>query len=115
MPGTYVTGWAKRGPSGFIGTNKSCAHETTENLVADLNAGKLRQPSRAQSDLVELVRTRRPDYVDRAGWAAVDRAERARGADWNRIRDKIVDAEEAARIARSADRPRRRLGLRRNR
>ncbi|UCZ59130.1 FAD-dependent oxidoreductase [Mycolicibacterium phocaicum] len=36
---TYVTGWIKRGPTGFIGTNKSCAQETVRALVADYNAG----------------------------------------------------------------------------
>ena len=40
-PGTYVAGWIKRGPSGFIGTNKSCAQQTVRSLVADLNAGLL--------------------------------------------------------------------------
>ncbi|MGB3371000.1 MAG: FAD-dependent oxidoreductase [Rhodococcus sp. (in: high G+C Gram-positive bacteria)] len=39
--GTYVTGWIKRGPSGYIGTNKSCAQSTVLNLVADFNAGLL--------------------------------------------------------------------------
>lgn len=37
----YVTGWIKRGPTGFIGTNKSCAQETVRSLVADYNAGLL--------------------------------------------------------------------------
>ena len=39
--GVYATGWIKRGPSGFIGTNKSCAQETVRALVADYNAGLL--------------------------------------------------------------------------
>lgn len=39
--GAYVTGWIKRGPTGFIGTNKSCAQETVRSLVADYNAGLL--------------------------------------------------------------------------
>jgi ferredoxin/flavodoxin---NADP+ reductase len=38
---TYVTGWIKRGPTGFIGTNKSCAQETVRSLVADYNSGLL--------------------------------------------------------------------------
>ena len=39
--GVYVTGWIKRGPTGFIGTNKSCAQETVRSLVDDYNAGLL--------------------------------------------------------------------------
>jgi ferredoxin--NADP+ reductase len=38
---TYVVGWIKRGPTGFIGTNKTCAQETVEQLVQDANAGLL--------------------------------------------------------------------------
>ncbi len=41
VPGSYVTGWIKRGPTGFIGTNKSCAQETVRALVDDFNAGLL--------------------------------------------------------------------------
>ncbi|MEX3646906.1 FAD-dependent oxidoreductase [Mycolicibacterium porcinum] len=39
--GAFVTGWIKRGPTGFIGTNKSCAQETVRSLVDDYNAGLL--------------------------------------------------------------------------
>ncbi len=42
VPRTYVAGWIKRGPSGFIGTNRSCAQETVRALVYDWNAGLLR-------------------------------------------------------------------------
>jgi ferredoxin--NADP+ reductase len=42
MPGTYVVGWAKRGPTGFIGTNKGCSQDTVAALVDDHNAGLLR-------------------------------------------------------------------------
>jgi len=44
LPGTYVVGWIKRGPTGFIGTNKSCAQETVATLVEDHNAGRLSPP-----------------------------------------------------------------------
>lgn len=39
VPGMYVVGWIKRGPNGFIGSNKSCARETVNSLLADLNSG----------------------------------------------------------------------------
>ena len=38
-PGTYVAGWVKRGPTGFIGTNKSCAQETVARGVLCVGAG----------------------------------------------------------------------------
>ncbi|GAA1481510.1 FAD-dependent oxidoreductase [Gordonia sinesedis] len=38
VPGMYVTGWIKRGPSGFIGTNKTDSAETVTTLLSDLEA-----------------------------------------------------------------------------
>ena len=49
--GSYVAGWIKRGPTGFIGTNKSCAGQTVHNLVADYNAGLLADPAGKPSAL----------------------------------------------------------------
>ncbi|MXP22865.1 4Fe-4S dicluster domain-containing protein [Gordonia sp. HNM0687] len=40
-PGMYVTGWIKRGPSGFIGTNKTDSAETVASLLSDHESGKL--------------------------------------------------------------------------
>ncbi|MFT4127563.1 MAG: 4Fe-4S binding protein [Gordonia sp. (in: high G+C Gram-positive bacteria)] len=39
--GVYVTGWIKRGPSGFIGTNKTDSAETVGSLIDDLESGVL--------------------------------------------------------------------------
>jgi ferredoxin/flavodoxin---NADP+ reductase len=39
LPGEYVAGWLKRGPTGVIGTNKSDAAETVRSLLADLAGG----------------------------------------------------------------------------
>ncbi|MBF6331640.1 FAD-dependent oxidoreductase [Nocardia transvalensis] len=68
-PGTYVTGWIKRGPTGFIGTNKSCAQQTVQQLVDDFNAGRLPEPARDAADFDRLVTDRRPTAV-RGGAAA---------------------------------------------
>ena len=39
VPGEYVVGWAKRGPSGVIGTNKADAAATVALMREDLEAG----------------------------------------------------------------------------
>jgi ferredoxin--NADP+ reductase len=39
LPGEYVAGWLKRGPTGVIGTNKSDAAETVRCLLEDLVGG----------------------------------------------------------------------------
>jgi ferredoxin--NADP+ reductase len=46
VPGAYVVGWIKRGPRGFIGSNKTCARETVDALLADANAGLLGRAGR---------------------------------------------------------------------
>ncbi|MFC0623046.1 FAD-dependent oxidoreductase [Kribbella deserti] len=47
VPGTYVAGWIKRGPTGGIGTNRTCASETVSTLLADAIAKG--QPSVART------------------------------------------------------------------
>ena len=52
-PGVYVVGWIKRGPVGFIGTNKTCAQETVSTLLDDLDAGLPAPPAAGRTrDLV---------------------------------------------------------------
>lgn len=112
VPGTYVAGWIKRGPTGFIGTNKSCSLQTVQALVADFNAGRLTDPVARPAALTELVQSRQPDTVDSAGWRAIDAAEIARGADDGRPRNKftvVADMLEAASAAHQAPPLRRRL------
>ena len=117
--GSYVAGWIKRGPTGFIGTNKSCAAQTVHNLVADYNDGLLADPGtgRAKSAALDkLVRSRRPDVVDAAGWQAIDAAEMARGGQ-DRPRDKFTTVADMLAAVAAAPTPpmRQRLlaGLRR--
>ncbi|HEY1135132.1 MAG TPA: FAD-dependent oxidoreductase [Nocardioides sp.] len=109
VPGTYVAGWIKRGPSGYIGTNKSDAEETVAHLVADFNAGLLTAPTAAPDGFASLVRRRAPAALDRTDWWAVDSYERAWGAADGRPRRKLVDRAAMAEVvaARRASTPRR--------
>jgi ferredoxin--NADP+ reductase len=101
-PGSYVAGWIKRGPTGFIGTNKSCASETVHNLVADYNNGLLRDPAGKGFD--KLVRARQPNVIDAAGWKAIDAAEIARGGE-GRPRDKFTSIAVMLAAAAAAPTP----------
>jgi ferredoxin--NADP+ reductase len=109
VTGSYVAGWIKRGPTGFIGTNKSCAQETVNELVDDYNDGRLADPVGSPRALDELVRRRQPELIDRAGWRAIDTAEIARGAADGRPRDKFTSV--AAMLEAAADAPPPRRGL----
>jgi ferredoxin/flavodoxin---NADP+ reductase len=101
LPGEYVTGWIKRGPTGIIGTNKRDAQETVDALLADLDAGSLGTPSDPDRDsLEELLAERRPDHVTYAGWEAIDRTEKAVGEPQGRPRVKLCSLEELLEAAR---------------
>ncbi len=63
LPGEYVAGWLKRGPTGVIGTNKSDAAETVRCLLEDLAGGP------GQGD-VPLPRAGLLRYPDRPAPAA---------------------------------------------
>jgi ferredoxin--NADP+ reductase len=102
--GSYVAGWIKRGPTGFIGTNKSCAAHTVHNLVADYNSGLLADPERRPAALDKLVRSRQPAMVDAEGWKAIDAAEIARGGD-QRPRDKFTAVADMLAAAAGAPTP----------
>ncbi|TDD62902.1 4Fe-4S dicluster domain-containing protein [Kribbella antibiotica] len=58
-PGTYVVGWIKRGPTGGIGTNRSCAKQTVDALVADATAGHLAPPPGSRRKFLRLAKRRR--------------------------------------------------------
>jgi len=79
----YVVGWAKRGPSGVIGTNKSDAAAVVELLVADLKT-----PKKAGS-LDNLITHQ--IVVDQAGWQRINAMETVAGEVKGKPRVKIVD------------------------
>jgi ferredoxin--NADP+ reductase len=60
LPGEYVAGWLKRGPTGVIGTNKADAAETVQALLADLAGG----PDVGQGKLPRPGMLRLPDRED---------------------------------------------------
>ncbi|CAN5400041.1 FAD-dependent oxidoreductase [soil metagenome] len=94
-PGTYVAGWIKRGPTGFIGTNKSCALETVQGLVADYNNGALADPLAGAAALAKLVRLRQPEVVDAAGWEAIAAAETSSGTKFTAVAEMLAVAAAA--------------------
>jgi ferredoxin--NADP+ reductase len=99
VPGVYTAGWIKRGPSGIIGTNKKCAQETTALLLEDHAAGLLPAPTVTDDDLEPLIASRRPEYVDFAGWTKIDQHEQALGEPQGRPRVKLVNVDEMIRVA----------------
>jgi ferredoxin--NADP+ reductase len=95
MPGVYVAGWIKRGPTGVIGTNKKDAAETVEAMLEDLALGTLPSPAHPEPATVEsFVRQRQPAVVTYADWQRIDQLETARGEPQGRPRVKFTSTEE---------------------
>ncbi len=82
----YVVGWAKRGPSGVIGTNKSDAADVMKLLVEDLKTPK------DAGDITELLGD--AVVVSQSHWEAINAAEIAAGEPHGKPRIKSVDKQE---------------------
>jgi ferredoxin/flavodoxin---NADP+ reductase len=95
MPGVYVTGWIKRGPSGVIGTNKPDAAETVESILADADAGAVHAPPEPDPVAAEaFVRVRQPTVLSYEDWLRIDSAETAAGKAVGRPRVKFTTVDE---------------------
>ncbi|MFT4043260.1 MAG: 4Fe-4S binding protein [Gordonia sp. (in: high G+C Gram-positive bacteria)] len=90
IPGCYVLGWAKRGPSGGIGANKVCAQSTVEDFIRDAAAGKLIRTRRRGDEFTALLRSRTRHVIGYRGMRAIDRIERRRGIEQGRPRVKFT-------------------------
>ena len=82
----FVVGWAKRGPSGVIGTNKSDAAD-----VMKLLASKLTEPKNA-GDVAEIISHNK--VVTQMHWEQINAAEVAAGEPLGKPRRKAVSREE---------------------
>jgi ferredoxin--NADP+ reductase len=91
VPGLYVSGWIKRGPSGVIGTNKKDGTETATAMLEDAVAAAAASFGITDPAVVEtLVRGRQPDCVSYADWARLDAIEVKLGEPHGRPRLKVV-------------------------
>ena len=78
--GIFPVGWAKRGPSGTIPTNRADSHAVAQQVIAWL---KERDPKSGPDPM--------PLSVDLAGWHRIDKAEGAAGAKQGRPRVKLTN------------------------
>ena len=69
LPGEYVVGWIKRGPSGVIGTNKKDAQETVDAMLADLAPSEPTAPAPAHARDGSSPRTGDADAAHRGAAA----------------------------------------------
>ncbi|GMA92823.1 FAD-dependent oxidoreductase [Homoserinibacter gongjuensis] len=100
VPGLYVSGWIKRGPTGLIGSTKMDAQQTVTQLLDDLAPGRVR---RVGSDpLPALLEEIGRPGIDWSGWLRVDEHERALGEEQGRARVKVHSLADLTAIALEA-------------
>lgn len=99
LPGQYVVGWIKRGPSGVIGTNKADALETVAALLEDSPRVVPAENARPEA-VTALLEQRGVRVVTWAGWQTLDRLEQEAGAAQGRPRVKLARLEELLAAAR---------------
>ena len=95
-PGEYVTGWARRGPTGLIGANRPDARQVVDSLLADLP--DLPRPSADPTAIDAMLAERGVRVVSLADWERLDAEEVRRGVAHGRIREKMTDVAEMLRF-----------------
>jgi len=86
----YVVGWAKRGPSGVIGTNKSDAAGVIELLISTLTTPK------NSGDINNLIGAHK--VITQTHWEAINTAEVSTGEPLGKPRVKVADKNELLRL-----------------
>ena len=90
----YVVGWAKRGPNGVIGTNKSDAADVVDLLISELKEPK---DTNGVSDLLKSGH----EVIDQAGWEKINASEILSGEPHGKPRIKEVDWKVLVSLGRA--------------
>jgi ferredoxin--NADP+ reductase len=90
----YVVGWAKRGPNGVIGTNKSDAADVVDLLISELKEPK---NTNGISDLLKSGH----EVIDQAGWEKINASEILSGEPHGKPRIKEVDWKVLVSLGRA--------------
>lgn len=98
VPGEYVAGWIKRGPTGVIGTNRPCAKETVTSLIED---AAVLVEKEVPEDPLTALQAAGVEPVRWEGWRAIEQAEAALGATLGRRVVKLADWQALMNAAHS--------------
>jgi ferredoxin--NADP+ reductase len=97
LPGLYCVGWARRGPTGTIGTNRPDGYAVVDLIAADTgdDSGKA-----GPDGLDALLAGRGVDVVTFNDWQKIEAAETARARDGS-PREKFVSIDEMIAASRT--------------
>ena len=99
LPGLYCVGWAMRGPSGTIGTNKPDGFGIVDKIAEDIESGALGSASKKGREAFDAYAAEKGlDLVTFRDWKKIEEAE-AKAAREGAPREKFVDIEAMIRAA----------------
>lgn len=82
LPGLYCVGWARRGPSGTIGTNKPDGAAIAERIVAETGGHDAAPSGKTGREALDaIIAARKLDIVTFRDWQNIDSAEIAAARD----------------------------------
>ncbi len=90
LPGLYCVGWARRGPSGTIGTNRPDGYAIVELVAEDIGAGASKA---GRPGLDALLEARGVDVVTFRDWQKIEAAEISRARE-GAPREKFVAVDD---------------------
>jgi ferredoxin--NADP+ reductase len=90
LPGLYCVGWARRGPSGTIGTNRPDGFSIVEKIAEDIGNGAGKKGGEGFDAIAEL---RDLDIIEFHDWQQIDKAETSRARE-GAPREKFVRVDE---------------------
>jgi ferredoxin--NADP+ reductase len=95
VPGQYVVGWAKRGPSGLIGTNKGDSEATVAGMLEDIQGQTGETGGKSEPGaVVDFLDSRGIDAITFADWELLDQEELNRGEAAGKIREKFTQVDD---------------------
>lgn len=99
VPGLYVAGWLKRGPSGVIATTMYDAFQTAESLAADIHLKCVPQKQVMDKNQVRLwmEEKQRMKTTSFSDWKRVEAEEERRGRLQGKPREKMTDMDDVLR------------------
>lgn len=93
VPGLYCVGWARRGPSGTIGTNRPDGVNIVELIAEDWAVSTGAKAKAGREGLDTLLHARGVDVVTFSDWKKIEQAETDRARD-GAPREKFVRVED---------------------
>jgi ferredoxin--NADP+ reductase len=103
VEGEYVVGWAKRGPSGVIGTNKPDSVATVKAMIEDIpSLSGIDDAHRDPVQIEKLLAERNIQYVTYDGWQTLNQFEVARGEEQGRPRIKLTRVPEMLQVCQES-------------